>query len=38
MATWERFADRYASIPASDLSFDLVNEPPALDLLTASRR
>lgn len=25
---WEGFAKRYRGIPASDLSFDLVNEPP----------
>ncbi len=26
---WETFARRYLGIPGSDLSFDLVNEPPA---------
>lgn len=31
-ATWERFATRYAGVPAGELSFDLVNEPPALGL------
>ncbi|MFI5915706.1 glycoside hydrolase family 5 protein [Dactylosporangium sp. NPDC051541] len=32
VATWERFARRYQGIPAAELSFDLVNEPPALGL------
>ncbi|MFF5234739.1 glycoside hydrolase family 5 protein [Dactylosporangium sp. NPDC000521] len=32
VATWERFAHRYIGIPADELSFDLVNEPPALGL------
>ena len=32
VATWERFARRYAVVAADDLSFDLVNEPPALGL------
>ena len=32
VATWERFARRYADVPPQDLSFDLVNEPPALGL------
>jgi endoglucanase len=32
VATWERFARRYRGVPASGLSFDLVNEPPALGL------
>lgn len=32
VALWERFATRYASVPAALLSFDLVNEPPALGL------
>jgi aryl-phospho-beta-D-glucosidase BglC (GH1 family) len=32
VATWERFAERYREIPADALSFDLVNEPPALGL------
>ncbi len=27
---WEMFARRYAGIPAEDLSFDLVNEPPGI--------
>lgn len=30
VATWERFAERYRDVPAEGLSFDLVNEPPAL--------
>jgi hypothetical protein len=30
VATWERFARRYAGVAAGELSFDLVNEPPAL--------
>ena len=29
---WERFAQRYADVPATALSFDLVNEPPAIGL------
>jgi endoglucanase len=29
---WEEFARRFADVPATDLSFDLVNEPPALDV------
>lgn len=32
VATWERFARRYAGVPGNELSFDLVNEPPALGL------
>lgn len=32
VATWERFAGRYRGVPADALSFDLVNEPPALGL------
>ena len=32
VATWERFARRYVSVPGEALSFDLVNEPPALGL------
>lgn len=32
VATWERFATRYRGVPADALSFDLVNEPPALGL------
>jgi endoglucanase len=32
VATWERFAARYTAVTADDLSFDLVNEPPALGL------
>ena len=32
VATWERFARRYVDVPADILSFDLVNEPPALGL------
>lgn len=27
---WEGFARRYQGVPASDLSFDLVNEPPSV--------
>lgn len=30
VATWERFAQRYAGVPTEALSFDLVNEPPAV--------
>jgi len=29
---WERWADRYADVAPELLSFDLLNEPPALDL------
>lgn len=29
---WERLARRYADVPADAISFDLVNEPPALGL------
>lgn len=32
VATWEGFARRYLEVPAEALSFDLVNEPPALGL------
>jgi endoglucanase len=32
VAIWERFARRYADVPSAELSFDLVNEPPALGL------
>jgi endoglucanase len=32
VAIWERFAQRYVGVPAEALSFDLVNEPPALGL------
>jgi hypothetical protein len=38
VATWERFAARYADVPADDLSFDLVNEPPALGLRGFTRQ
>jgi endoglucanase len=31
-ALWCAFARRYRGVPAADLSFDLVNEPPALGL------
>ena len=27
---WERLAERYLGVPSSELSFDLVNEPPAV--------
>jgi endoglucanase len=37
VATWERFAARYRGVPADALSFDLVNEPPALGLRGFSR-
>lgn len=37
VATWERFAGRYRGVPADALSFDLVNEPPALGLRGFSR-
>jgi endoglucanase len=30
VAIWTNFARRYSAIPASDLSFDLINEPPAV--------
>jgi hypothetical protein len=30
VALWERFAARYRDVPVERLSFDLVNEPPAL--------
>lgn len=30
VAMWENFARRYAGIPADELSFDLVNEPPSI--------
>lgn len=29
---WRTFAQRYKGVPAAELSFDLVNEPPALGL------
>lgn len=29
LSLWIHFAERYKGVPASDLSFDLVNEPPA---------
>jgi endoglucanase len=32
VATWQRFARRYAGVSSAALSFDLVNEPPALGL------
>lgn len=38
VATWERFAARYADVPADALSFDLVNEPPALGLRGFTRQ
>jgi endoglucanase len=34
---WQMFATRYEGIPATDLSFDLVNEPPALGLYGLTR-
>jgi endoglucanase len=34
---WEGFARRYAGVPAAGLSFDLINEPPALGLDGFSR-
>ncbi len=34
---WEGFARRYLGVPAADLGFDLVNEPPALGLHGFSR-
>ncbi|RZS91463.1 aryl-phospho-beta-D-glucosidase BglC (GH1 family) [Motilibacter rhizosphaerae] len=37
VATWERFAERYRGVPGEALSFDLVNEPPALGLRGFSR-
>lgn len=30
VATWERFAGRWLGVPGERLSFDLVNEPPAV--------
>lgn len=38
VATWERFARRYRAVPAAELSFDLVNEPPALGLRGFTRQ
>jgi endoglucanase len=38
VAIWEGFAARYADLPTDDLSFDLVNEPPALGLRGFSRQ
>ncbi len=35
---WERFARRYADVPTAALSFDLVNEPPALGLRGFTRQ
>ncbi|MDP9794139.1 aryl-phospho-beta-D-glucosidase BglC (GH1 family) [Catenuloplanes nepalensis] len=32
VAVWTRFAERYRGVPGTALSFDLVNEPPALGL------
>jgi aryl-phospho-beta-D-glucosidase BglC (GH1 family) len=34
---WEGFARRYLGVPAADLGFDLVNEPPAIGLNGFSR-
>ncbi len=34
---WESFARRYLGVPAAELGFDLVNEPPALGLYGFSR-
>ena len=38
VATWERFAGRYREVPGAALSFDLVNEPPALGLRGFTRQ
>lgn len=38
VVTWERFAQRYADVPDDVLSFDLVNEPPALGLRGFTRQ
>jgi aryl-phospho-beta-D-glucosidase BglC (GH1 family) len=32
VAIWQRFAQRWRDVPAADLSFDLINEPPAIGL------
>lgn len=34
---WRMFAERYCDIPANELSFDLVNEPPGLDETVMTR-